>query len=117
MGLDIAPHGKDNHDTKGIMLTKTPGPPFPPTVTAGMLIDSANGKSISNLSFREALAVLKELGFPLTLRFHTDVSAHKDFAPYIEEAREIFAMIAAANGHSDPAALSAIELQKVTNCE
>ena len=64
LGLDIAPHGKDNHDKKGIMITKTPGPPFPSTVTAGMLIDGVNGKSIAKLSFLDALAVIKEIGEP-----------------------------------------------------
>ena len=43
LGIDIAPHGINDKAREGIMLTKTPGRPFPPTVTAGMLIDSANG--------------------------------------------------------------------------
>jgi len=110
LGIDLAPHGEDEDVEEGIMLTKTPGPPFPPTVTAGMLIAACNGTDITAMSFRKGLAFILEQGFPLKLRFQTDVTAHENFGPFVEEATEAFQMLAGRNGHEDLDTLSIEEL-------
>jgi len=98
LGLEIDAQGENDQAEEGVMLLKTPGPPFPTAVTAGMIVKDVNFIPGSDKSLVQVLSMIQELGYPLTMRFHTDVTAQKKFQPYKNEAISVFKLLTHLDG-------------------
>ena len=57
LGLEIDAQGENDQAEEGVMLLKTPGPPFPTAVTAGMIVKDVNFIPVSDKSLVQVLSI------------------------------------------------------------